>query len=188
MRDFSKMSIGDLWNYIEDVDYEASILNVSTISLLEKYKISQKIPKDIFVILNNTLQEMKRRNIKCNGIQITPYEASESTSKGIDFAIPLDEAIKTRSFKEMCALINEYVDWEITRVGKYGTYFENLQRNGDIISCDVKKGIIFLIEKDQAVFTYEFGKDFTHILHIEQEGIYLLKQVEDKLEGVVKFR
>lgn len=185
---FSKMNLQDLWDYIGDLNAEASILNVSTTNLLEKYKVSQKMPKDIFTIINNTLQAMSKGDIICNDIEIKPYEATEEISKGIDFAIPLEDAIKVTSFKDVGQQLNNYVDWEVTRVNDYGVHLEPLDSTGDIIVCNKKDRTLSLSEDNQILMTYKIGKDFTHMLHIEQEGVYLLKEVNDKLEGVIKFR
>ena len=185
---FSKMNLQDLWDYIGDLNTEASLLNVSATNLLEKYKISQKMPKDIFTIINNTLQAMSKGDIICNDMEIKPYEATEEMSKGVDFAIPLEDAIKVSNFKDVGTQLNNYVDWEVTRVNDNGVYLEPLDSKGDIIVCDKKNKALSLSEDNQILMTYKIGKDFTHMLHIEQEGIYLLKEICGKLEGVIKFR
>lgn len=186
--DFKNANIQDLWNFLEDVNYEASVMNVSATQLLEKYKITQRISKDIFQVLNNTLQALKKGTITVNNLEVTPYEASEEPSRGVDFAISIEDSIKLNSYKDLASQIDNYQDWEFLRTNELGTWFKPAAGDGDVFIANKPRKSLALTSEGQILYEYTLGKDFTRILHIEQEGIYLLRDIGDKVEGVVKFR
>lgn len=179
-KNLQKMTLNDLYNYLQDLDYEASIVNKSTTSLLEK----EGLPKDIFLILNNTLQAMKRKEITINKSEITPYEKTSSFN-GLQFAVDYDSAEKITSAKQLGSLLNDYTDWEIEGTGINGARFVSLGNNGtgDKFSFDLKKGIIKVGSDEMILFEH-----FTHILHVPEQGIYLFKKVDNNLEGVIWIR
>jgi len=182
-KDFSKMTLVELFNYLEDLDYEASITNESTSRLLEKAKVNSKMSKDLFSVLNNTLLAMKSGSITVNGEKVSPYEKQEKVSNFIDFAVPVDQAEHITSSKNMGEWLNNFEDWEITHFNFNGTEFESTSKEGDSFSFNVESGILKVGD-----YTYKVREDFTDVLHISEQGIYLFKKVNNKLEGVSMIR
>lgn len=178
-KDFSKMTLNDLFIYLEDLDFEASVLNRSTISLLENEDLS----KDLHYILYNTLIALKNGEITINKCKITPYEEKK---KQLEYSAPMfvEPAKNAKRITSPCWFLQTlrgYLDWDVQGVGSAGTRF---------IPHGSKSSSGFSFDSEDRTLRYKnesfiLGEDFTHVNHIYEEGLYLFLKTNKELKGVV---
>lgn len=178
--DFSKATLVTLFEYLENLEYEASILNINTTDLLEKEKVSHKMSKELFQILSNTLIQIKNGDMTINGNKTSIYEKSAESNK-IVYAVPYDEAIKMTNPKDFGIWLDNLTNWEIDSFNLEGTHFVSTGK-GDTFTYNVSSGTLTVNN-----YSYKIGKDFNYVLYYN-DNIYLFYKNINGLDGVCMIR
>lgn len=175
---FEKATLLDLWNFLEQLDYEASVLNKNTTELLEKAKLNSNMKPQTFNLLNNTLLAMKKGDITLNQNVITPYEKQEASFT--QYAIDISQAYLPTSSKDVERYLREQIEWEVVGVNSTtGTQFQSWENPNISFSYDITTGCLRIPGSEKQFFK----QDFTHVLAVAHQGIYFLKKVSERFEG-----
>lgn len=178
-KDFGNMTLLDMISYLEDLDYEASVLNKNTEDLLNRERLANRLTKDNYNLLSNTLKAIKRGEIKLNGEIITPFEKLEDTSMNLIFDVDISEAKEIKSTKDLDKFFESLTDWDAGVFNSKGVTYTPLSEKGDICILKLTENKITISKTD-----YELGIDFNYLLNVYNKGIYLFKKVKGKLQGI----
>ena len=175
MFDFSKATLIDLFNYLDDTEQNASIEGITLKEALEKKRLSKRIPKDICAILINTADALEKGNLTIDGKtwQIEREEIPQPTNR----IISPDENINmssSRTSKELGAWIMDRNEWSVVRVNSESGAEFNGKESSDKFSYRVNDGLLTIMDK-----RYVFKKDFD-CLGYEKGNILVLKKWYDE--------
>jgi len=181
MADFSKATLIDLFSYLENMEQEASVYGISTKDYLDKQRLVKKIPKDIFTILYNTINELEKGDLTVDGKtwQIEHEEESRPNNR----LISSEEEIimsNSKTSKELGAWIMDRNEWSVARVNSESGAEFNGSDNSDTFSYKVDNGLLTINDRK-----YTFKKDFDCLGYEKGNILVLRKWYDESLFEVV---